>query len=142
MASQTQYRFARRLAQLEASATAAMSGRVAQMRAAGINVISFSVGEPDFDTPEPVKQAAIAGIQANHTHYTPTGGTIELRKVMAARASADQGITYGINQVTTTTGAKEALYLIFQALCDEGDEADALGEDFLEQQGFDRRTPQ
>jgi aspartate aminotransferase len=123
MASQTQYRFARRLAQLEASATAAMSGRVAQMRAAGVNVISFSVGEPDFDTPEPVKQAAIAGIQANHTHYTPTGGTIELRKVMAARASADQGITYGINQVTTTAGAKEALYLIFQALCDEGDEA-------------------
>lgn len=123
MASQTQYRFARRLAQLEASATAAMSGRVAQMRAAGINVVSFSVGEPDFNTPDPVKQAAIASIDANRTHYTPTGGTIELRKVIAARVSADQGISYTINQVTTTAGAKEALYLIFQAICDDGDEA-------------------
>lgn len=89
----------------------------------GIKVISFSVGEPDFDTPEPIKQAAIAGIHANHTHYTPTGGTIELRKAIAARVSADQGLSYGIGQVTVTTGAKEALYLAFQALCDEGDEA-------------------
>ena len=123
MSARMDYRFARRLASLEASATAAMTARVAQMRAAGIKVISFSVGEPDFDTPEPIKQAAIAGIQANHTHYTPTGGTLELRKVIAARVSADQGLSYGIGQVTVTTGAKEALYLAFQALCDEGDEA-------------------
>jgi len=123
MSARMEYRFARRLASLEASATAAMTARVAQMRAAGIKVISFSVGEPDFDTPEPIKQAAIAGIHANHTHYTPTGGTIELRKAIAARVSADQGLSYGIGQVTVTTGAKEALYLAFQALCDEGDEA-------------------
>lgn len=119
----TTYHFAKRLAQLEPSATAAMTNRVAQMRANGIKVISFSVGEPDFDTPTLIKAAAIDAINANHTHYTPTGGIAELRKVVAQRASADQGITYGVGQVTVTTGAKEALYLIFQALCDEGDEA-------------------
>ncbi|MEI8308200.1 MAG: pyridoxal phosphate-dependent aminotransferase [Chloroflexales bacterium] len=123
MSAQIEYRFARRLAQLEASATAAMTGRVAQMRAAGINVISFSVGEPDFDTPAPIKAAGIDAINKNYTHYTPAGGTAELRKAVAQRASIDSGVTYGIGQVTTTAGAKEALYLAFQALCDEGDEA-------------------
>jgi aspartate aminotransferase len=123
MSAQIAYRFARRLAQLEASATAAMTGRVAQMRAAGIDVISFSVGEPDFDTPTPIKAAAIDAINKNYTHYTPAGGTAELRKAVAQRASADSGVAYRVGQVTTTAGAKEALYLAFQALCDEGDEA-------------------
>jgi aspartate aminotransferase len=123
MSAQIEYRFARRLAQLEASATAAMTGRVAQMRAAGINVVSFSVGEPDFDTPAPIKAAAVDAIDKNYTHYTPTGGTADLRKAIAQRASADSGVTYGVGQVTTTAGAKEGLYLAFQALCDEGDEA-------------------
>jgi aspartate aminotransferase len=118
----TQYRLARRLARMEASATAAMTARVAQMRAQGIKVISFSVGEPDFDTPEPIKSAAIDAINKNLTHYTPAGGIADLRKVVAARASSDNGVEYGVNQVTVTTGAKEALYLAFQALCDEGDE--------------------
>lgn len=117
------YRLARRLAQLEPSATAAMSGRVAQMRAEGINVISFSVGEPDFDTPTLIKNAAIDAIHKNYTHYTPAGGIAPLRKAVAQRVSADQGISYAPNQVTITTGAKEALYIAFQALCDEGDEA-------------------
>ena len=116
------YKLARRLAQLEPSATAAMNGRVQQLRAEGVNVISFSVGEPDFDTPDPIKEAAIAAIHANHTHYTTTGGTAELRKAVAQRVTADQGINYGVAQITTTTGAKEGLYLAFQALCDEGDE--------------------
>jgi aspartate aminotransferase len=123
MSAQIEYRLARRLSQLEASATAAMGGRVAQMRAAGIDVISFSVGEPDFDTPAPIKAAGIDAINKNYTHYTPAGGTAELRKAVAQRASADSGVTYGIGQVTTTAGAKEALYLAFQALCDDGDEA-------------------
>jgi aspartate aminotransferase len=123
MTAKTEYRLARRLAQLEPSATSAMNARVQQMRAEGIKVISFSVGEPDFDTPTPIKAAAIDAIHQNHTHYTPAGGTAELRKAVAARASADQGIAYTVNQVTVTTGAKEGLYLAFQALCDEGDEA-------------------
>jgi aspartate aminotransferase len=115
-------RLSRRLSQLAPSATASMNGRVAQMRADGVNVISFSVGEPDFDTPMPAKAAAIEAINRNYTHYTPTGGIAELRKAIALRVSADQGLAYSINQVTTTAGAKEALYFAFQALCDEGDE--------------------
>lgn len=119
----TTYQLARRLAQLEPSATAAMNARVQQLRAEGVKVISFSVGEPDFNTPEPIKAAAIAAIHANHTHYTPAGGTLDLRKAVAARVSADQGLSYSVAQITTTAGAKEGLYLAFQALCDEGDEA-------------------
>jgi L-aspartate aminotransferase apoenzyme (EC 2.6.1.1) len=119
----TEYRLARRLAKLEASATAVMNARVQQMRAEGVNVISFSVGEPDFNTPDLIKQAAIDAINNNHTHYTPAGGIAALRKAVAARVSNDQGLSYGINQVTVTAGAKEALYLAFQAICDEGDEA-------------------
>lgn len=118
----TEYRLARRVAQLEPSATAAMNARVQQMRAEGIGVISFSVGEPDFNTPTPIKDAAIDAIYQNHTHYTPTGGIAELRKAVAARVSRDQGVSYGVGQVTVTAGAKEGLYLAFQALCDEGDE--------------------
>jgi aspartate aminotransferase len=123
MATKTEYRLARRLAQLEASATAVMNARVQQMRAEGADVISFSVGEPDFNTPDLVKQAAIDAINNNHTHYTPAGGIAELRRAVAARVSKDQGVSYGIGQVTVTAGAKEALYLAFQAICDEGDEA-------------------
>lgn len=123
MSAKREYRLARRLAQLEPSATAAMNARVQQLRAEGVKVISFSVGEPDFDTPTPVKDAAIDAIHKNYTHYTPAGGIAELRKVVAARVTTDQGLTYGIGQVTVTTGAKEALYLAFQAICDEGDEA-------------------
>jgi aspartate aminotransferase len=123
MPTKTEYRLARRLAQLEASATAAMNARVQQMRAEGADVISFSVGEPDFNTPDLVKQAAIDAINNNHTHYTPAGGIAELRRAVAARVSKDQGVSYGIGQVTVTAGAKEALYLAFQAICDEGDEA-------------------
>lgn len=123
MTAKTAYRLASRLAKMEPSATSAMNARVQQMRAEGIKVISFSVGEPDFDTPAPIKGAAIAAIHANHTHYTPAGGTADLRKAVAARASADQGIAYTANQITVTTGAKEGLYLAFQALCDDGDEA-------------------
>ncbi|NTU77877.1 MAG: pyridoxal phosphate-dependent aminotransferase [Chloroflexales bacterium] len=117
------YRLARRLAQLEPSATSAMNARVQQLRAEGIKVISFSVGEPDFDTPTPIKAAAIDALNKNLTHYTPAGGIAELRKAIAARVSADQGLAYTANQITVTTGAKEGLYLAFQALCDDGDEA-------------------
>ncbi len=123
MSTKMEYRLARRLAQLEPSATAAMTAKVAQVRAQGVKVISFSVGEPDFNTPDPIKAAAIEAVNKNFTHYTPAGGTADLRKAVAARVSADQGISYGVGQVTVTTGAKEGLYLAFQALCDEGDEA-------------------
>ncbi len=117
-----QYRLSQRLAQLAPSATGAMNSKVAQLRAEGINVISFGIGEPDFDTPLPIKNAAITAIHQNYTHYTPVGGIADLRKAIAARAGAEQGVNYRPTQITTTTGAKEGLFLAFQSLCDPGDE--------------------
>jgi aspartate aminotransferase len=99
-----------------------MGARVARLKAQGVNVISFSLGEPDFDTPAPIKAAAVQALERNQTHYTPTGGTAELRKAVARRAELDTGVAYTPAQITTTTGAKEALFLAFQALLDEGDE--------------------
>jgi aspartate aminotransferase len=95
---------------------------VAALKAQGINVISFGAGEPDFATPDAIKAAGIKAIETNQTKYTPIGGPAELRKAVAERVSADCGVTYTANQISVTNGAKEALFLAFLALCDEGDE--------------------
>lgn len=116
------YRLSQRLAQLEPSATGSMGARIARLKAQGISVISFGLGEPDFDTPTPIKDAAIDAINRNMTHYTPVGGTADLKKAVAAWVEKEQGIAYKPNQITTTAGAKEGLYLAFQAVCDPGDE--------------------
>ncbi len=115
-------RLSKRLAKLTPSATIGLIGRMGQLRAEGVPVISFGQGEPDFNTPEPIKAAGIKAIEQNQTRYTPAGGMPDLRTAIAKQVEQDTGIAYTANQITTTTGAKEALYLIFQALCDEGDE--------------------
>lgn len=115
-------RLSNRLAQLQPSATIGLIGRIAQLRSEGIEVISFGQGEPDFPTPEPIKAAAIEALNADRTRYTPAGGILELRQAIAQRVEQDMGISYTPNQVTVTCGAKEGLFLAFQALCNEGDE--------------------
>lgn len=115
-------RLSKRLAQLEPSATAGLINRIAQMRAQGIAVISFGQGEPDFPTPASAKAGAREAIEQNLTRYTPTGGIMDLRRVIAQRVEQDTGIDYTPGEVAVTTGAKEALFLALQALCDEGDE--------------------
>ncbi len=115
-------RLSNRLAQLEPSATVGLGNRIAQLRAQGISIISFGQGEPDFPTPELIKAAAVEAIAQNQTRYTPTGGIAELRRAIAQRVELDTGIAYTPNQISVTTGAKEAIFLAFQALCDEGDE--------------------
>jgi aspartate aminotransferase len=112
----------KRMLQLQPSATIGLISRIAEMKAEGISVISFGQGEPDFPTPEPIKTAATEALRKNYTFYTPTGGFAELRQAVADRFTQDTGIAYALNQVTVTCGAKEALYLALQALCDEGDE--------------------
>ncbi|NJP07095.1 MAG: pyridoxal phosphate-dependent aminotransferase [Chloroflexaceae bacterium] len=99
-----------------------MVGRVAQMRKEGISVISFAQGEPDFATPAPIKAAAVEALEQNITRYTPAGGMPELRQAVAEQLSRDTGLSYTFKQVTVTSGAKEALYLALQAICDAGDE--------------------
>ncbi len=115
-------RVSRRLDHLSPSATVGLGGRIAQMRARGIDVISFGQGEPDFPTPAALKAAGIAAIEQNQTRYTPVGGPAELRAAIARRVSEDTGLPFTAAQVSATAGAKEALFLAFLALCDEGDE--------------------
>lgn len=111
-----------RLAHLTPSATIGLIGRISQLRAEGISVISFAAGEPDFPTPAPIKAAAIEALERNQTRYTPAGGIPELRKAVAQRVTQDSGIAFAPDQVTITCGAKEALFLAFQTICNEGDE--------------------
>ncbi len=115
-------RLSERLAQLTPSATVALNGKMSQMKARGIDVISFGQGEPDFPTPAPIKAAAVQAIDANKTRYTPAGGIAELREAVAQRLLADSGISYTAAQISITSGVKEGLFLAFLAVCDVGDE--------------------
>lgn len=115
-------RLSRRLSKLQPSATIALIGRIAKLRAEGVPVISFGQGESDFPAPEPIKAAAMAAVEKNQTRYTPAGGIPELRRAIAQQVERDTGIPYTPSQVAVTAGAKEALFLTFLATCDEGDE--------------------
>jgi aspartate aminotransferase len=115
-------RLSRRLAQLQPSATIGLISRIKQMQAAGIPVISFGQGEPDFPTPIPIKVAAFEAIERNQTRYTPAGGLPELKRAIAEQFSRDTGQTYTPAQVSATVGVKEGLFLAFLAACDPGDE--------------------
>ncbi len=112
----------RRLNHLSPSATVGLGAKIAQLRAQGIDVISFGQGEPDFPTPAAIKAAGIQAIERNQTRYSAVGGPQELRAALAQRVTNDTGIAYTATQVSATTGAKEALLLAFLALCDPGDE--------------------
>ena len=111
-----------RMALLEPSATLAMAAQAATMKAAGIDVIDLSVGEPDFPTPEHICQAALRAIQAGKTKYTPAAGIPELRKAIAADYGRRTGLTVSPSQVVVSNGAKHALHNVFTALLNEGDE--------------------
>ncbi len=104
------------------SASMALEAKARTLKAAGHPVISFGVGEPDFPTPEPIKQAASRAMAANATRYTAVGGEPALRLAIAERTAEVCGVPFEPGQVLATTGAKEALYLAFQATCDAGDE--------------------
>jgi aspartate aminotransferase len=100
----------------------ALDARAKALKAAGQPIISFGVGEPDFPTPEPIKQAATRALAENATHYTTVGGEPGLRKLIAERTAEITGVPFTGSQVITTSGAKEALYIAMQLLCDPGDE--------------------
>src|SRR5437762_2175478 len=111
-----------RARQIEASASMALDARAKALKAAGQAVISFGVGEPDFPTPDPVKQAATRALAEDATHYTTVSGDPALRKLVAERTAEMTGVPFTWNQVIATSGAKEALYIATQVLCDPGDE--------------------
>jgi aspartate aminotransferase len=107
---------------IEASASMALDARAKALKAAGKPMISFGVGEPDFPTPEPVKQAANVALAEDATHYTTVSGDPTLRKLVAERTAELTGVPFTWPQVIATSGAKEALFIAMQVLCDPGDE--------------------
>ena len=110
------------LGRIQPSATLAMSGRVSELRAQGIDIIGLSAGEPDFDTPDFVKDAAIKAIQDGQTKYTIVDGTVELKQAVIAKFKRDNDLTYTAEQVTVNSGGKHTLFNALVASLDEGDE--------------------
>ena len=114
--------FAQRLAQVSASATLRVAAEAERLRREGHNVVDFSAGEPDFPTPEHVKAAGKAAIDANFTRYTVAPGIPELRQAICARYKQDYGIEITPSEVLITVGGKQALFNAALALFDPGDE--------------------
>ncbi|HCQ30679.1 MAG TPA: aspartate aminotransferase [Flavobacteriales bacterium] len=111
-----------RINNLSESQTLAMARISRELQAEGKDIISLSIGEPDFDTPEPIKQAAIEAINQNFTHYTPVPGIPELREAIANKLKRDNNLTYQPDQIVVSTGAKQSLANIALALLNPGDE--------------------
>ncbi|MCF2661010.1 pyridoxal phosphate-dependent aminotransferase [Pseudoflavonifractor phocaeensis] len=107
---------------VEPSATMAIDSMFKQMKAEGQDVIGFGAGEPDFATPDHIKAAGHAAIDNNDTRYTPSSGTVELRKAICARLNADCGLDYDFKQISVSNGAKPCVYVALRALVNPGDE--------------------
>lgn len=107
---------------LKPSSTVAVTSRALELKRQGVNVISMSVGEPDFDTPDHVKEAAYQAIRTGKTKYTPVNGIFELREAISQKLLRENGLTYTPEQVTVTSGGKQALFNALVALIDPGDE--------------------
>ena len=104
------------------SLTLAITAKAKKMKQEGIDVIGFGSGEPDFDTPDHIKAAAIKAIQQGFTKYTPESGTDDLKKAICEKFQKDNGLIYSPSQVVVSCGAKHSLYNIIQAVCEKGDE--------------------
>ena len=115
-----------RLRYIEGSPTLALAAKAKALAKAGKPVLDFTAGEPDFPTPEPIKQAGIQAIQDNHTKYTPVPGLPELRTAVAASVNRQRGTVYQASHVIATCGTKHALFNVFQTLCQPGDEVIVL----------------
>jgi aspartate aminotransferase len=110
------------LGRIAPSATLAMSGRVIDLKAQGVDVIGLSAGEPDFDTPDFVKDAAIEAIRSGKTKYTAVDGIAPLKQAIIAKFKRDNGIDYGPKQITVNSGGKHTLFNALVATLDQGDE--------------------
>ena len=113
---------AERISSISVSSTMKVAADAEKLRAEGIDVVDFGAGEPDFPTPDNIKQAAIRAIEQNFTKYTPAGGTAELKKAVCERHTADFGTAYKPNECIITVGGKHAIFNLTQALINPGDE--------------------
>ncbi len=107
---------------IKPSPTLAITAKASELKAAGIDVIGFGAGEPDFDTPDNIKNAAIQALNEGQTKYAPVGGTPELKKAIVAKLKRDNGLEYSADEILVSVGAKHSLYNLFQAVLNPGDE--------------------
>jgi aspartate aminotransferase len=111
-----------RVQTIKASPTLVVTARAAELQAQGKDIISLGAGEPDFDTPQFIKDAAIAAINAGLTKYTPVGGTPELKRAVIDKFTRENGLDYTADQILVSVGAKQSFYNLVQALINPGDE--------------------
>lgn len=104
------------------SPTLAITAKANALKASGVDVIGFGAGEPDFDTPDNVKDAAKAALDRGDTKYTPSSGTVALKDAIIGKLARDNGVTYAKNEIIVSAGAKHSIYNVMQALLDDGDE--------------------
>jgi aspartate aminotransferase len=115
-------RISQRAQMIKPSPTLAITAKANAMSAQGIDVISFGAGEPDFDTPQHIKEAAIAALQQGFTKYTPVGGIDELKEAICAKLAQENKVRYQKDQIIVSCGGKHSFYNLAQALIDKGDE--------------------
>src|SRR5690348_8634853 len=111
-----------RAARLQPSPTLAVTARAAALKAAGKDIIGLGAGEPDFDTPEHIKEAAIRAMRAGQTKYTAVEGTLSLRKAIVDKFKRDNGLSYDPKQILVSSGGKQSFFNLCQAVIGPGDE--------------------
>jgi aspartate aminotransferase len=116
------YRISNRAAALSPSMTLAIDAKAKQMKAEGLDVVGFGAGEPDFDTPQHIKDAAVAALAAGFTKYTPSSGIPELRQAISEKFRRDNQLEYDPSQIIVSCGGKHSCYNVILATCQEGDE--------------------
>lgn len=115
-------KLAKRVRDITSSVTLEITSKAKKMAKEGIDVVSFGAGEPDFDTPRYIKDAAIKAINDGFTKYTPSSGTLELKEAISRKLKKDNSLDYKPSQIVVSNGAKHSLYNIFQAILDPGEE--------------------
>ena len=115
-------KISKRAQEVPASATIAVTARAKELKAQGVDVVGFGAGEPDFDTPEYIKQAAIEALKAGQTKYTAAAGIIQLKSAIADKLQKENGLNYSPDQVIVNIGGKHSVYEAMQAVLDPGDE--------------------
>jgi len=114
--------FAKRVRNMTPSATIEITSKIAELKKQGVEILSFNIGEPDFDTPENIRDKGKEALDLGHTRYTPAGGTIELREEIAKKILKENNLKYSYQEIIVSSGAKQSLMNALLTLCEEGDE--------------------
>ena len=122
MVAMSSIRLSPTLQNLKPSATLAAAAKAKELKSKGIDVLDFTLGEPDFNTPENICQAAVKAMKAGHTHYTASGGILELKQAVCAAYQRDYGLKFIPGQVLISCGAKHSIHNVLSSLCGPGDE--------------------